>query len=78
VQQPDGLHAMVTAQHLDVVDRYLADLADSVAAVRADPTLAQQGSAATYGALGRLPDQALAQQQLRQLFARQYRRGPKP
>ena len=36
-QSPPGLHAMVTAQHLAVVEDYLADLAAAVAAVRADP-----------------------------------------
>jgi sphinganine-1-phosphate aldolase len=78
VQRPEGLHAMVTAQHLDVVARYLADLADSVAEVRADPSLARQGSAATYGMLAHLPLRGMVRQQVRDMFVRQYARGAAP
>ena len=78
VQHPEGLHAMVTAQHLGVVERYLADLAASVAEVRADPSLARQGSAATYGMLAHLPLRGLVRQQVREMFVRQYGRGAAP
>jgi glutamate/tyrosine decarboxylase-like PLP-dependent enzyme len=78
VQHPEGLHAMVTAQHLDVVDRYLADLAAAVAVVKADPSLARRGSAATYGMLAQLPLRGLVRQQVRDLFVRQYARGAAP
>jgi glutamate/tyrosine decarboxylase-like PLP-dependent enzyme len=78
VQRPEGLHAMVTAQHLDVVDRYLADLGAAVAEVRADPALARQGSAATYGMLAQLPLRGMVRQQVREMFVRQYGRGAAP
>ena len=78
VQHPEGLHAMVTAQHLDVIERYLADLAASVAEVRADPSLARQGSAATYGMLAHLPLRGMVRQQVRDMFVRQYARGAAP
>jgi glutamate/tyrosine decarboxylase-like PLP-dependent enzyme len=78
VQHPEGLHAMVTAQHLDVVEPYLADLAASVAEVRADPSLARQGSAATYGMLAHLPLRGMVRQQVRDMFVRQYGRGAAP
>jgi sphinganine-1-phosphate aldolase len=78
LQHPEGLHAMVTAQHLEVVDRYLADLAASVAEVRAEPSLARQGSAATYGMVAQLPLQGLVRQQVRDMFLRQYARGAAP
>ena len=78
VQHPEGLHAMVTAQHLDVVERYLADLAASVAEVRADPSLARRGSAATYGMMAHLPLRGLVRQQVREMFVRQYGQGAAP
>jgi sphinganine-1-phosphate aldolase len=78
VQHPEGLHAMVTAQHAAVVDDYLADLAAAVAEVRADPSLARQGSAATYGLLAQLPLRGLADRQVRELFVRQYHRDAPP
>lgn len=49
LQFPDGLHGMVTARHLEVVEGYLADLRASVEVARAHPELAQQGEAAVYG-----------------------------
>ncbi|HUX40596.1 MAG TPA: aspartate aminotransferase family protein [Rectinemataceae bacterium] len=55
LQRPEGLHAMVTPRHAGVVDRYLADLAEAVAAVRANPELKRQGDAATYGMIARVP-----------------------
>ena len=78
VQRPEGLHAMVTAQHLEVIDVYLADLADAVAAVRADPALARSGSAATYGLMAHLPLRGLVRKQVRDLFVRQYGQGAPP
>ncbi len=78
VQFPEGLHAMVTAQHLDVVERYLADLREAVAAVKADPTLASKGSAATYGMLANLPLRGMVRQRVLEMFARQYARDGAP
>lgn len=74
LQSPEGLHAMVTAQHLGVVDDYLADLKAAVAAAQADPALAGQGSAATYGMLAHVPLRGLVRQRVLDLFAAQY--GP--
>lgn len=53
---PSSLHLMVTPVHTDVVEPFLADLADAVGAVRADPSLATQGQAAMYGMMASLPD----------------------
>ncbi len=55
LQRPEGLHAMVTPRHAIVVDHYLADLAEAVVAVRANPDLKRQGDAATYGMIARVP-----------------------
>lgn len=73
LQNPDGLHAMITAKHLNVVDEYLHDLAESVAAVRAHPELANSGSAATYGMMSHVPLRGMVRQKVLDLFAQMYR-----
>ena len=74
-QYPPGLHAMVTAQHLAVVDDYLSDLRDAVAAVRADPELAKQGGAATYGMLAHVPLRGMVKKKVLEMYSEQYRAG---
>jgi len=75
VQKPDGLHAMVTAAHLAVVDDYLADLRASVDTVRARPELARQGGAATYGLMAHVPLRGMVRKRLLDLFAAMYAPG---
>lgn len=54
-QKPDSLHAMVTPNHAQAMQQYLIDLAEAVAAVRAQPDLAYEGGAAMYGMVTRMP-----------------------
>jgi glutamate/tyrosine decarboxylase-like PLP-dependent enzyme len=75
LQKPDGLHAMVTAGHLDAVDDYLRDLKDAVAAVKADPSLADTGSAATYGMMAHVPLRGMVRGKVLDMFARMYQAG---
>ena len=75
LQFPEGLHAMVTAQHLESVDAYLADLRAAVAAVKADPSLARQGSAATYGLMANVPLRGMVRSKVLDIFASMYRAG---
>lgn len=75
LQFPDGLHAMVTAQHLEVVDAYLGDLKESVAVVKADPSLGSQGEAATYGLMAHLPLRGMVRQRVLDIFANLYCAG---
>lgn len=75
LQRPDGLHAMITAGHLAVVDDYLRDLQDAVAAVKADPALARSGSAATYGLMSHVPLRGMVRSKVLDLFAQMYRAG---
>ncbi len=74
-QHPPGLHAMVTAQHLAVVDDYLADLRAAVDVVRADPELAKQGGAATYGMLAHVPLRGMVKKKVLEMYSEQYRAG---
>ena len=78
LQFPDGLHAMVTAQHLAVIDDYLRDLREAVAVVKADPGLADKGSAATYGMMAHLPLRGMVRHKVLELFADSYRLGGPP
>ncbi len=75
LQKPDGLHAMVTASHLEVVDEYLRDLREAVAAVKADPSLAESGSAATYGMLAHVPLRGMVRGKVLDMFAQMYQAG---
>jgi len=75
LQKPDGLHAMITARHLDVMDDYLRDLRESVATVRADPTLADKGGAATYGMMAHIPLRGMVKSRVLDMFANLYKAG---
>jgi glutamate/tyrosine decarboxylase-like PLP-dependent enzyme len=74
-QYPPGLHAMVTAQHLKVVDQYLDDLKKAVATVRARPELAEEGGAATYGMLAHVPLRGMVKKKVLEMYSAQYRAG---
>jgi sphinganine-1-phosphate aldolase len=74
-QFPSGLHAMVTAQLLKVVDQYLADLEKAVEIVKADPELAGQGGAATYGMLAHVPLRGMGKKKVLEMYSQQYRAG---
>ena len=78
LQSPDGLHAMITAQHLAVVDDYLTDLRAAVATVKADPSLARKGGAATYGMMAHLPLRGMVKSRVLDMFAGMYRAGGAP
>lgn len=75
LQFPEGLHAMVTAKHLESVDAYLADLRAAVAEVKADPSLARKGSAATYGLMANVPLRGMVKSKVLDIFAGMYRAG---
>ncbi|MBV8756360.1 MAG: aspartate aminotransferase family protein [Deltaproteobacteria bacterium] len=55
MHRPEAIHLTVTANHAAIVDEYLADLRAALAEVRADPTLAKQGTAPMYGMAAKLP-----------------------
>jgi len=74
LQRPEALHAMVTPLHIEVVDRYLADLKQAVDHVRKHPELATQGGAAMYGMIATIPQRDLLKQNVLEMFAGMY--GP--
>ena len=75
LQNPDGLHAMVTAQHDKVVAQYLRDLKEAVETVRANPELAKTGSAATYGLMAHVPLRGMVKQKVLDMFVSMYAAG---
>ena len=76
-QAPDGLHLMVTAQHLKVVNDYLADLRQAVATVKAHPELANKGDAATYGMISHVPMRGMIKKKVLEMYSELYRAGGK-
>lgn len=74
-QRPAAIHLTVTANHAQVVDDYLADLAASVAEVRTDPSLAKSGSAPMYGMAGKMPVRMFVAAKVRKMFADMYSAG---
>ena len=75
LQFPEGLHAMVTARHAGIAEDYLGDLKAAVAAVKADPSLAGKGGAATYGLMANVPMRGLVRQRALEIFSNMYRPG---
>lgn len=58
-QSPNALHLMVTLAHENVVDDFLADLADAVEYVRRNPSAESEGSAPMYGMVATAPDRGM-------------------
>lgn len=54
-QNPDCMHAMVTPNHDSIIEEFLIDLSECTQAVRSNPELAFNGTAATYGLISDLP-----------------------
>lgn len=64
-QHPPSVHCTVSAANIGVVDDYLAAVSAAVAEVRADPSLAEQGEAAVYGLMSKIPIRAVVADQVR-------------
>eukprot|EP00271_Cylindrocystis_brebissonii_P006921 TRINITY_DN19855_c0_g1_i1.p1 TRINITY_DN19855_c0_g1~~TRINITY_DN19855_c0_g1_i1.p1 ORF type:complete len:550 (+),score=74.82 TRINITY_DN19855_c0_g1_i1:451-2100(+) len=56
LQRPPCVHICVTLQHVDTADKFLTDLRDAVAEVRASPEGIKHGMAPIYGMAGKMPD----------------------
>lgn len=54
-QSPPSIHCTINAANGPVLDTYLADLAEAVETVRANPELAGEGEAAMYGMMAKVP-----------------------
>jgi len=72
MHRPEAIHLTVTANHAAIVDEYIADLSAALAEVRADPSLAKQGTAPMYGMAGKLPVRRLVARNVRKMIAEMY------
>lgn len=69
-QNPNSLHMTMMPVHAQVADQLVADLRDAVNVVRNSPDLINEGSAAMYGVLAKIPTDAKVADFLKILFAR--------
>jgi sphinganine-1-phosphate aldolase len=77
-QRPASIHLTVTANHAPIVDEYLRDLRESLAELRADPSLAKSGSAPMYGMAAKMPIRRLVANNVRKMIAEMYAPGGAP
>ena len=75
MHRPAAIHLTVTANHAEIVDEYLSDLAAATAEVRRDPALAKSGSAPMYCMAGKLPLRGLVASRVRKVIADMYSGG---
>jgi glutamate/tyrosine decarboxylase-like PLP-dependent enzyme len=77
-QRPASIHLTVTANHLAIVGDYLRDLRESLAELRANPSLAKSGSAPMYGMAAKMPVRRLVARNVRKMIADLYASGGAP
>jgi len=71
-QQPDCLHITVMPAHSATADQFLADLREATKYTREHPELANKGSAAMYGMVAKIPDNAIVDQYLIEFMGEVY------
>ncbi len=74
-QKPPSVHLTCNASNAEAVDTYLADLKEAVAHVRAHPELADEGEAAMYGLMSKIPIKGLVAPAVRQVMEQMYAPG---
>ncbi|MEZ4365594.1 MAG: aspartate aminotransferase family protein [Kofleriaceae bacterium] len=75
MQHPAAVHLTCTANHLAIVDDYLADLRAAVAEVRAAPELKHSGTAPMYGMVAKIPMRGMVKNNVRKLMEGMYAPG---
>lgn len=73
-QNPNSLHVSLNPTHVDAVDEYLIDLAECVTYAKAHPELKNEGNAAMYGMVAKIPARGLIRNELMKLMEQMY--GP--
>ncbi len=73
-QKPEALHGMVSPTHAAVTEKYLQDLRDSVAFVKAHPEMGTKGNAAMYGMVAHIPMRGMIKKNVLKLMEGMY--GP--
>jgi glutamate/tyrosine decarboxylase-like PLP-dependent enzyme len=73
MHRPNAIHLTVTANHAQIVEPYLADLAACVEEVRTNPNLVKSGTAPMYGMAAKLPVRGLVARNVRKVIAEMYK-----
>ena len=71
-QRPACIHLTVNANNAAVADHYLEDLADCVARAAAEPGLADEGEAAMYGMMAKVPLRGLVKHSVGKVMEAMY------
>jgi glutamate/tyrosine decarboxylase-like PLP-dependent enzyme len=71
-QRPPSVHLTVNANNAAVVDLYLADLAECVARAAREPELADEGEAAMYGMMAKVPLRGLVKHSVGKVMEAMY------
>ena len=71
-QHPACVHLTVTANHLPVVNEYLADLAKAVAFVKEHPEVKSRGNAAMYGMMAKVPLRSMVKSAVHKIMESMY------
>jgi len=74
-QNPNCIHATCSAGNVQSVDELVADIRVAVSAVRANPGLADQGDAAMYGMMAKIPARGLVKYTVRRVMEAMYAPG---
>ncbi len=73
-QYPSSIHVTVMAHHAPIIDDYLADLRSAVEYVQAHPGLQNEGEAAMYGMMAKIPVRGMVKLAVRKVMEGMY--GP--
>ncbi len=73
-QNPNSLHVSINPTHVEAVEDYLVDLAECVTYAKAHPELKNEGNAAMYGMVAKIPARGLIRNELMKLMEQMY--GP--
>lgn len=71
-QRPESLHAMVTVAHTQAVEKYLIDLKEAVAFVKANPSNNHEGNAAMYGMMAKIPFRSIIKKTVHTMMQQMY------
>ncbi|MCA9534635.1 MAG: aspartate aminotransferase family protein [Myxococcales bacterium] len=74
-QNPNCIHATCSAGNVQSVDEFVEDMQWAVSEVRANPALAEQGDAAMYGMMAKVPARGLVKYTVRRVMEAMYAPG---
>jgi glutamate/tyrosine decarboxylase-like PLP-dependent enzyme len=73
--RPASIHCTVNVHNAPVIDEYIEDLHDAIAEVRQNPDLANEGEAAMYGMMAKLPFRGTVEKSVLKVMEKMYEPG---